>query len=440
MNAPNAFAENATSTRQPPEGDGTQSPSFICEEVIKRRARCRFMERFEQAFFVGLLLTLIAFTVFIVLSEFSKPSAMAFFPSEVPALTPDDKVRVSWEDEPSFEVPVVSQLEDTETYSVVGADVETTWLSSGEGDGALEANPYIKEEATLEDTLEPVPAPEALMSASTTEVAIPEGGVPMEAYLGQSDDAIVGEAIPGSEEAVVESPAVDEDEDEDEDVADGNPEVVEEEATESPVAVVAPKEPRRIGLLRVGGGHAPDDKVRVSSEDEPTFEVPAVPPLEDTEAYPVVGEDIETTWINNGEGDGALESSPYAKDGVMLECALESVPVPEALERAADTEVAMSEGGVPVDANVGEGESDDARVVEANPGSEEAVAESPAADEDEGVAEGTPEVVEEEAIESPVAVVARKEPRRIGLLRVGGGHARDLKRLYTDPAVVYGLE
>ena len=49
-------------------------------------------------------------------------------------------------------------------------------------------------------------------------------------------------------------------------------------------------------------------------------------------------------------------------------------------------------------------------------------------------------MLEEEAIESPVAVVTRKEPRRIGVLRVGGGHARDLKRLYTDPAVVYGLE
>ena len=47
---------------------------------------------------------------------------------------------------------------------------------------------------------------------------------------------------------------------------------------------------------------------------------------------------------------------------------------------------------------------------------------------------------EEVAVVESLAQALTESSARIGVLRVGGGHAGDLKRLYTDPAVVYGLE
>ena len=233
MNAPYAFAENAMSTQEfASSSDGTASP-FISDDVVKRRTRRLLMERFEQASFVGVILTLIFFAGYIVLSEYSTPSALSDS-GPMPVLVPEEteitnaNVEVTWEDEPAFEVPVVPQMEAAEVYPIVGETVDTTWLDSDEVVAGLESSPYVEEAPVAEDVLESVAAP----SAIATEVEISVGGVPMEAYLGQRE-----------EELVEEQPA---------------PEI-EKLAVESP-APVARREPVRIGVLRVGGGHPRDLK------------------------------------------------------------------------------------------------------------------------------------------------------------------------------------
>lgn len=211
MNAPYAFDENA-SRQLDCEVEDDQVAPFVSEAVLKRRNRRLFMERFEQAFFVGLLLTLISFTVFIVLSEYSTPSALASSgPLPVPA--PEDNVRVTWESEPNFDMAdVPSAMEDGQDYPVIGDAVDTTWMSLEEGDDALSSSPYVQ----MEDAEEQIP----VAAPAVTEVAIPEGGVPLEAYLGKPD---------------VEAP---------------------ERVATRPNE--APMPPARIGVLRVGGGHERD--------------------------------------------------------------------------------------------------------------------------------------------------------------------------------------
>lgn len=235
MNASNAFAENATSTLESESSNGSKPTPFTNEDMVKRRTRRRIMERFEQAFFVGLLLTLLLFAGYIGFSEYSTPTAMAAS-EPTSLLMPDENVRVTWEDEPAFELPAVPQMGDSESYPVVGEAVETTWIASEAGAEGVESSPYVKEKSTSVDVLEPVPAPAALdaetESAIATEMERPVGGVPMDASLGNDDIKLVVETTPGSEEvAVVESLA--------------------QALTDSSA---------RVGVLRVGGGHAGDLK------------------------------------------------------------------------------------------------------------------------------------------------------------------------------------
>ena len=233
MNAPYAFAENAMSTQEfASSSDGTESP-FISDDVVKRRTRQLFMERFEQAFFVGLLLTLISFTGYIVLSEYSPTPALSDS-GPMPVLAPEEteitnaNVQVMWEDEPAFEVPVVPQMEDAEVYPIVGETVDTTWLDSDEAAAGLEFSPYVEEAPVAEVVLESVPAP----SATATEVEMPVEGVPVAAYLGQRDEGLIEvQTAPEIEKPAVKSPAP-----------------------------VERREPARLGVLRVGGGHPRDLK------------------------------------------------------------------------------------------------------------------------------------------------------------------------------------
>lgn len=221
MNAPLSFSEEVSGS-----ADMHDSP-YIGEEVLKRRARRRFLERFEQAFFVGLLLTLIVFTVFVVLSEYTTPSALASSgplkvdEKESPAAVP---VRVSWESEPTFETEIPEPLADAEMYPVVGESIDTTWIDEDGGMFSLEANPYVAEEA--EASPEAVEAPEPVPGAKEGMVSLPET-VPVRAYLGET--------------SMVESNS-------------STTRRVEESAA-SPLEL----DPSgRVGVLRVGGGHARD--------------------------------------------------------------------------------------------------------------------------------------------------------------------------------------
>lgn len=220
------------SLREEVPGSAEMNSPYIGEEVLKRRARRLFMERFEQAFFVGLLLTLIVFTVFVVLSEYTTPSALAssgpLKVEEASVIPPP--VKVSWETEPTFETQVPEPLSDAEVYPVVGEAIDTTWIDEDGEMLSLDSSPYVEE-------VEPerVEAPEPLNGAKEGLASLPEE-VPVRAYLGATPMAKV-EPKPSKAEVAPKPRRVEE---------------------EPPLLELDPA--GRVGVLRVGGGHARDMK------------------------------------------------------------------------------------------------------------------------------------------------------------------------------------
>ena len=145
-------------------GDFSDEVPQIREEVVKRRQRKIFWERFEQAFFVGLLLTLICFTVHVIYTEYSTQSVLAAEGpiaveaiEPVPALEPIHgvgRVETTWKEETAMGAAVDPML-DEEEYPVVddSFSLEARWINRGIGkQDAWALSPYVRaDEGDIEE-------------------------------------------------------------------------------------------------------------------------------------------------------------------------------------------------------------------------------------------------------------------------------------------------
>ncbi len=189
---------------------------LITEAVLRRQRRRRVLERFEQAFFVGVLLVLIAFTALVVLSQYS--TASNAYSEEV--LRP-----MQVEAQPAFALP------EGPTDLVIddGLGVDTTWI---------EQDPVMVPADVTDD---------GMALALDGEVDVEDGEALSESTVMVGDSGVIETGATAPQPVAV--PNADEG-----DRGEDQAEVVDE----PPYSWEKEMEARRVGVLRIRGNRAKD--------------------------------------------------------------------------------------------------------------------------------------------------------------------------------------